>query len=87
VETLPPDQRDTVRLRFYEGLSTAETADRLGVVPGTVKSRLFRAMSALRIKLEAYETQSGPGPEIADLYVGCPWLFGGSAPGNAGQQG
>ena len=35
-------------LRYYVHLSEAQMADVLGVAPGTVKSRLARALSALR---------------------------------------
>lgn len=37
---------------FYEGRSVAEAAARLGVPPGTVKSRTHYALRALRVALE-----------------------------------
>lgn len=39
--------RDVVVLRYFVQLSEAQTADALGVAPGTVKSRLSRALAAL----------------------------------------
>lgn len=48
VQTLPPRARSVVVLRYYEGLTEAETADVLGVNIGTVKSQSSRAMAALR---------------------------------------
>ena len=48
VETLPPDQRAVLELSYFEGLSLAETAERLGVPLGTIKSRLARALTRLR---------------------------------------
>ena len=45
---LPDDQRAAVVLRYYANLSEAQMADVLGVAPGTVKSRLSRALRALR---------------------------------------
>lgn len=48
---LSPQQRDVVVLRFYLDLSVMETADALGVAPGTVKSRLSRALDSLHHQL------------------------------------
>lgn len=50
--TLAPDQRVVVALRFYRDLSIDQIADRLGVRPGTVKSRLHRALRGLRSSLD-----------------------------------
>jgi RNA polymerase sigma factor (sigma-70 family) len=50
--TLAPDQRVVVALRFYRDLSVDQIADRLGVRPGTVKSRLHRALRGLRSSLD-----------------------------------
>ena len=45
---LTPDDRLVVAYRWLFELSEAEMADALGVPPGTVKSRLSRAMARLR---------------------------------------
>jgi RNA polymerase sigma-70 factor (ECF subfamily) len=37
---------------YYRGCSVAEAAERLGVPPGTVKSRTYYALRALRLALE-----------------------------------
>ena len=37
---------------YYRGLSVAEAAARLGVPPGTVKSRTHYALRALKLALE-----------------------------------
>jgi len=44
--------REVLILRYYLDLSEKETADLLGVPPGTIKSRLARAVSALSTDAE-----------------------------------
>ncbi len=51
---LPADQRETLELIFFHGLSGPEAADVLGVAPGTVKSRLNRAKTTLRRILQLH---------------------------------
>ncbi|MDJ0789353.1 MAG: sigma-70 family RNA polymerase sigma factor [Myxococcota bacterium] len=48
LEDLPDGQREVLQLALVEGFDNQEIAERLGVAPGTVKSRLFRARSELR---------------------------------------
>ncbi len=50
---LDTDQRAVLVLHYYLGLSLDEAAEVLGVPPGTVRSRLHRAMVALRVALAA----------------------------------
>jgi RNA polymerase sigma-70 factor, ECF subfamily len=45
---LPADQREVLLLGYFEGLSSSEMAERIGVPIGTVKSRVAAALSALR---------------------------------------
>ena len=52
---LTPEQRIIVVLRFWRDLSVDDIAERLGVPPGTVKSRLHYALKALREAIESSE--------------------------------
>ncbi|GAA4054643.1 SigE family RNA polymerase sigma factor [Nonomuraea soli] len=45
---LPERMRAAIQLRYYEDLSEAEVARRLGISVGTVKSTVSRAMAKLR---------------------------------------
>jgi RNA polymerase sigma-70 factor (ECF subfamily) len=51
VDALPDGARETFVLREVEGLSTAETAECLGVTEDVIKTRLSRARAALRREL------------------------------------
>lgn len=50
---LGTDQRVILVLHYYLGLSLDEAAEVLGIPPGTVRSRLHRATTAMRAALEA----------------------------------
>jgi RNA polymerase sigma factor (sigma-70 family) len=52
VLALPERQREVLLLRLMEGLSTAETARRLGCAEGTVKASLHQATRKLREHLK-----------------------------------
>lgn len=52
VEQLPEAYRTVIQLRDLDGLSTEETAARLGTNCGAVKTRLHRARQALKTILE-----------------------------------
>ncbi len=55
VRALPPAERDVLLLVAWEQLTPAQAALVLGVPPGTARSRLHRARSALRLVLAREE--------------------------------
>jgi len=58
LSSLPDDQRDAIVLTCVYGMSVDDAAAKLGVRPGTVKSRIFRA----RERMAAVEDESGLPP-------------------------
>ena len=52
VESLPPEQREVVVLKEYQGLTFLEIAETLDVPISTVKTRLYRGLAQLRLRLE-----------------------------------
>ena len=53
LQRLPDPHREVIELAYFAGYSQSELADRLAVPIGTVKSRTFAAMRALRDALGA----------------------------------
>jgi RNA polymerase sigma-70 factor (sigma-E family) len=61
---LPAEQREVLVLRFYAGLSTAETAAAIGTAEGTVKSRTSRALARMRDLLaDPFPAPHQPAPD------------------------
>ncbi|WP_320773012.1 sigma-70 family RNA polymerase sigma factor [Streptomyces sp. CRN 30] len=54
VRTLTPEHRDVLVLVYFQGASVAEAAEVLGIPAGTVKSRAYYALRALRRVLPGY---------------------------------
>jgi RNA polymerase sigma-70 factor (sigma-E family) len=62
---LPARQRAVLVLRYYEDLSEADIAQRLGCAPGTVKSSAARALRTLRELLAEQEHPgASEGPQV-----------------------
>lgn len=59
IDALPPKQRTTLVLSYYQQLSYSEVAEVLGCSAGTVKTQMFRALKSL--------AQLLPSPTGGDL--------------------
>jgi RNA polymerase sigma-70 factor (ECF subfamily) len=64
VAQLPDGQRQTLVLRFSEGLAYHEIAETLGCPLGTVKSRIFHGLAALRRILDEEGEEARKLPEF-----------------------
>ncbi len=51
LDALPTEQREAVRLAYFQGLTHSEIARELGIPMGTVKTRLRLAFDKLRVSL------------------------------------
>lgn len=51
IQRLPEDLRAVIVLRYFAGLSQAETAETLGIPQGTAATRQRRALELLRLEL------------------------------------
>lgn len=51
METLPPEQALAIRLKYVENMTLAQIAERFGVQPKTIKSRIHDGTVKLRKKL------------------------------------
>jgi RNA polymerase sigma-70 factor (sigma-E family) len=58
---LTPDQRVAVVLRYYLNLTESQMAETLGVAPGTVKSRVSRALAAMAVDPVLTDIHPGRG--------------------------
>lgn len=52
IRALPPAYRETLMLRFVEGMTGPEIAARTGLTPGSVRVNLHRGMQLLRSALD-----------------------------------
>lgn len=63
VRALPESYRDPLLMRYLDGLSSAQIAERVGTTPGAARVLLYRALTALRERLGvAARDESAGGP-------------------------
>jgi RNA polymerase sigma-70 factor (ECF subfamily) len=58
VNALSPDQRETLRLHFFEGYTLAEVSEKLGQPLGNVRHHYYRALDRLRKEMFANDRQT-----------------------------
>jgi len=58
---LPRRQREVVALRVLLDFDTRQTAEALGMAPGTVGAHLHRALASLRLALRGSDYEEAPG--------------------------
>jgi RNA polymerase sigma-70 factor (ECF subfamily) len=61
---LTDEQRDTIALRFFAGLSAREAAEVMGKQEGTIRGLQFRAIAALRRYLSLDEPDTASGDDV-----------------------
>jgi RNA polymerase sigma-70 factor (ECF subfamily) len=54
LKDLPLEQRQSIEMAFFAGMTHAEIASQLGQPLGTIKARIRRGMLKLRESLQAY---------------------------------
>lgn len=62
---LEPEARAAIVLHYYAGMSVPDVAACLGIPLGTAKSRLSRALAALRATIDASSIAAGGSPVTA----------------------
>lgn len=66
LDTLTPEQREAIELRFFAGLSAREAAVAMDKQEGTIRGLQFRAIGALRRQLGIEEPPTGrPAKAVA----------------------
>ena len=61
---LTDEQRETIALRFFAGLSAREAAEAMGKQEGTIRGLQFRAIAALRRELGVAPEPEPEPPQI-----------------------
>jgi RNA polymerase sigma-70 factor (ECF subfamily) len=62
LDELPPEEQEVVRMAYVDGLTQSETAERLAIPIGTVKSRTHRAHRRLGTLLAHLDPRAAPTP-------------------------
>lgn len=75
INSLPPEQRSAIMLRYFNEVSVKEIADIQGVSEGTVKSRLNYGRKAIKDEVEKYEKKNNIKLHCAGVIPLFLWLL------------
>jgi RNA polymerase sigma factor (sigma-70 family) len=75
IDSLPPEQRSALMMRYFEEISVKEIAEIQGVTEGTVKSRLNYARKAVKQSVEDYEKKHGIKLHCVGIVPLLLWFF------------
>ncbi|MCV7260578.1 sigma factor-like helix-turn-helix DNA-binding protein [Mycobacterium shimoidei] len=67
---LSAEHRSVIARSFYQGLTTGQIADELGIPEAVVKSRLHHALHALRLMVQTQLVAEAQKPDIWPLSLG-----------------
>ena len=67
---LPGNEASVLRMRFHEGLSQSEIAERTGVPLGTVKTHMVRGLRRLRAMVDGRGPLVSRDADIAGYLLG-----------------
>ena len=71
LNSLPEEQKEAIYLRYYNGLSVKEIAEKLSISDGTVKSRLNYGRKKIQAEVEALEKK---GTKLYGI-TGLPFIY------------
>ncbi|MET7458651.1 sigma-70 family RNA polymerase sigma factor [Streptomyces sp. NPDC005574] len=63
LDTLTPQHREALVETYLKGRTLAQAATVLGIPPGTMKSRVYYALNAMRLALRERDEQETPGDD------------------------
>lgn len=71
LDSLPEEQKEVIYLRYYNGLSVKQIAEKLNISDGTVKSRLNYGRKKIQVEVEALEKK---GTKLYGI-TGLPFIY------------
>ncbi len=73
IDELPDDQREALIMRYYDGYTNAQIAEKINVPPGTVASRVRYGKQALEKRITKYEKDNKIRLHAKFVFPFLPW--------------